>query len=267
MNTTQMTAEQKANLADMIENEISNIDELDLLEEELMAADAEVENDVMEVSPVDEIEIVDEDEFAEVEAELTLQEAKKEAYTEQDAEVTEVVSESDKPSEASTAKKAVKAVRKTVAGSGKKSDVFVDKLGEGASTFFLELSDAELEESELKKAQDAILTTVDTMAVKVAEKAINIVAAANNGAKLSTYTEIALKFLEAKPEGFTAKELIEHYSDQKANGVKGYSQGTANSQAHQMFKLLPALKIAVLDGKLMKLNPNSFLMIALKGTE
>jgi hypothetical protein len=104
--------------------------------------------------------------------------------------------------------------------------------------------------------RDSVLTTVDMMAKKVGEKAVNLADHICNGRRLSVYTAIAARLLFKQGE-INAKELIAHLQDGKANGVKSYSPGTANSQGHQMFSLLPALKIAIRDGKVLRVNPES----------
>ncbi len=152
-----------------------------------------------------------------------------------------------------------KAPRKTVINS-KRSEVALDRMGANAEDFVLETTDAKLKPAERKAKRDALLAAMDSkdMAVKVSEKAINLIAFTSGAAKLSTYTEIAIKFLVDKGS-MTAQELINHLQDQKANGVKGYSKGTANSQGHQMFKLLPLFMIGTLDGKTMKVNKQSII--------
>lgn len=186
-------------------------------------------------------------------ADVEMEEAKAEAYEEQaasadDVEMTPVVAKAP----------AKKASRVTMTGA-KKSEVVKQKLGENLDKV-LKLTTNE--------AADAskVLASIDTMAVKVGEKAVNLIACINDETpdRISVYSSIAFKFIADKPEGIVVKDLFEHYKDQKANGVKGYGEGTARSQSHQMFQLLPQLMIGVMNGKTMKLNDKSTMAAKLK---
>lgn len=231
------------------------------VEEDEISMDLDADIDGLEIDIEIEAsveEVMDESEMDDLSTTIS----KAEAYDEQEVEEV-MAAEEDAPS-ADTAEpkaKAKKAPRKTMAG-GKKSEVIRDRLPE---TLVLTMGDAELSEKELVDKQDTLLEVIDTdMAVKVAEKAVNLLSAVHDKAKLSAYTAITLRLLDKSEDGIIAKDLIEHMQDQDANGVKGYSAGTSNSQAHQMFKLLPALQMATLDGKVMKVNDESLLMIALR---
>lgn len=196
----------------------------------------------------------------------TKDDAKAEVYKEQDDGLVEVLA-SDAPSSETLDKKSktarAKAFKSTMTSS-KKSEVLKEKLGEKLSeTLILEVADAELDADTLKKQQDAMLEAIDNLAVKVGEKAVNLISAVNGSSKLSIYTELAIKYAVANPKGFTITELAEHYQDQKANGVKGYSVGTARSQSNQMSQLFSATKVAKLEGKLMVLNEDSLIVAAI----
>lgn len=94
--------------------------------------------------------------------------------------------------------------------------------------------------------------TIDGLAKKVGEKAINVAQALVADKPLSVYTKIALKEL-ASNESITSGHLATVYqSTNKPNKDECYSKGTANAQAQQMMKLFPALGIATLDGKSLK---------------
>lgn len=86
--------------------------------------------------------------------------------------------------------------------------------------------------------------------VKIAEKFDNLFAAIASGAKPSRYTALAYEFLKSKGE-ITQKELNAHYEAQ------GVGPGTASSQSGQLMNLLVNVEIAVRDGKALKINPNS----------
>ena len=91
---------------------------------------------------------------------------------------------------------------------------------------------------------------IESLPKKVQDKAHNAIAALETGKPLSRYTLIALEHLKSA-KSFERKELIEVYIS------KGLKQSTANSQATQMRKLLPALGIATEDGSKLKANMSS----------
>jgi len=269
---TAVNTGKEANINEMEDFDISAFDVSATDDSEASIMDDDVNDIVAELEALD----ADDDSIDATEQELNEDELlalqvnldKADAYSNQEAE--ETIGNEDAPVEAEAATDKVvekvakekKAPRKTMAG-GKKSDVIRDRLTE---TLILEVDDAKLSPTELEASQDTLLDYIDTeMAVKVAEKAVNLISAANGHAKLSAYTIITLRFLEESASaGITVKNLVEHLQDQKANGVKGYSDGTAKSQAHQMFKLLPTLKVASMNGKVMTINEDSILMVALR---
>jgi len=218
-----------------------------------------VELDMLEaaLAGLDKADTSSEADVASAVAAVEMEEANAEAYADQEAAETPAEVEAA-PAEKPAKEK--KPPRETSMATSKKSDVIRERLGDNlAGTLVLEMADAELSKTKLKNQQDKILDMIDGLAKKVGEKAVNLIAHLNGSAKLSAYSEIALKFLNASPEGIVAADLIAHYQDQKANGVKSYSVGTARSQGHQMFQLLPALKIAEMTGKTMTVNPDSLI--------
>jgi hypothetical protein len=180
--------------------------------------------------------------------EIEMEEAKSEIYEKQEA--AELSAE---PVEKKETKKSVVTPRKTMTGS-KKSEVVLEKLGGNSAEFFaLEIADAGLDEKGLLAKRADTLAKIDAMAKKVGEKAVNLIDFINSGKKLSAYTEIALRLLIEKGE-MSTKDLVEKYQ------ARPYSIGTSRSQAHQMFKLFPELKVGIMDGKTMKLNPDSLIV-------
>tara|TARA_R110000851_G_C13102760_1_gene569328 strand:- start:75509 stop:76249 length:741 start_codon:yes stop_codon:yes gene_type:complete len=168
----------------------------------------------------------------------------------------------EKEEAAPAAPKEPKVARITVMNA-KRSEVALDRMGPNASDFVLEIDDAKLKPAQRKAKTDALLASINDLPVKVSEKAINMIAFASGSAKLSVYTHLAITFLQKEKE-ITAKTLIEHLMDQKANGVKAYSKGTANSQGHQMFKLLPLFKIGTIKDKTITFNAGSVIAAIVK---
>lgn len=202
----------------------------------------------------DDTQPVDDSDIAAAVGEIELSEARSEAYAEAGAGEPVVSTEPVEKKARGKKAKAEKPPRVTLTGA-KNSVVIMSKLGENPNQFFIvEAKDDELDADGLEAKRDEMLAIVDKMAKKVGEKAVNLYSFMSGHAKLSVYTEHALNFLFAKGE-CTAKELIEHLHSGAAG--KPYSLGTARSQGHQMFQLLPALKIATLDGKTMKVNADS----------
>lgn len=181
--------------------------------------------------------------------ELEMEEARAEAYEEQD-EVTK-----PEPVEAAT-KPVVEAKPKTprVKTAGMKpSEVIRTKLGDKVyECAVLEMSWAEASEEDLKESVDSFLDIVDTLPKKVGEKVANVMHHVNAGVQLSVYTDIAIRLLKEKG-GFTTADLRGKYL------ARPYSAGTANAQSSQMSSLLPTLKIATRSGNTLTLNEDSLL--------
>jgi hypothetical protein len=246
---------------------IANEVDLNELERELAMMD-ENNSDAFEAAVAEtESEPVTEIELEAAISEVELDEAKAEVYADVEAEklaegadIAEAPTEGVKKEAAKKAAKPKKSTREHSMVTSKKSDVIRERLGANlAETLVLEVADAGLDAASLQIAQDEVLVKIDGLAKKVGEKAVNLIAHINDSAKLSAYTEIAFKFMQSKSEGIVSADLIAHFQDQKANGVKSYSIGTARSQGHQMFQLLPALKIAELNGKTMSVNSDSLI--------
>ena len=104
-----------------------------------------------------------------------------------------------------------------------------------------------------------ILALIDGMsAKKVREKAVNLIVNRDRPESVSIFTRLAVKrLLEAGST--TSAELAKLYRECGANGGKGYSEGTARAQANQMMALLPELKVASRDGKVLTLDKDSII--------
>lgn len=261
-----MTTENTQNTADMSDDELeaalaAEFREDDIVEQDASDKDAANELNVAEAKP--EADKVPPPPPAK-EASKSAKAPSKKSQVRKNAATKPVSSKDAKPkgAKAPAEPKVPKAPRVTTQNA-KRSAVALDRMGANVDGFALETTDTKLKPAELKTKREELLAEIDKLPIKVSEKAINLVAFANGGAKLSCYTEIAIKFLVAEGS-MTAATLIAHLMDQKANGVKGYSKGTANSQGHQMMKLLPLFKIGTVDGKTMKVNKSSIIVKLVK---
>ncbi|MCG5512803.1 hypothetical protein [Ectothiorhodospira shaposhnikovii] len=217
--------------------------------------DLELLKDLESDPAPEEVVAIAEVEMAAAIAEIEMEEVKAEAYAEQESE-SDIIS--TEPVESTAGEKVVEArePRKTMTGH-RKSEVVKDKLGAKlGEVVILEVTDAMLPPAVLKERQDELLANIDKMAKKVGEKAVNLLSHINGTAKLSAYTDIAIAYL-AKHGSMTTNDLISHLTSGDHSYRKPYSIGTARSQTHQMFALLPQFKIGVMEGKTMKVNPNS----------
>lgn len=223
---------------------------LDAIEEiiETVAEEAEI---VADAPQIDEEEVL-----GDALRELDMQEARAEAYAEQeaDAEATDMNTELPEP-EARVEPKQEKPRTPRVSSAGKKkSEVIAAHLGANSSEFFvLEADDAELDADELKAKEKEVLAAIDALPKKVGEKATNLFNYLKTGERLSIYTKIALDLLVDK-DRFTTEELRDKML------AAGYTQGTSNSQTQQMMQLLPALKIGARVKNLMALNDESMIL-------
>ena len=143
-----------------------------------------------------------------------------------------------------------------------KSEKIAHKLGEKKTEFLiLDVKDNDLEAGALKIKQAAILDSVDSMAVKVGEKATMLFGYLRNGGKLNevmrrTFTVLLRDgFLSTGDKGNLITELEK----------KPYSMGTCRSQATQMFQLFPALSIChEKSGGKLALNTDSTIVRKMK---
>lgn len=238
--------------------------DLDALEKELSGIDDSPEE--KSVAPANEVKIEEatpKDEPTKAELKATKAATKKaEAATKKAEKATaKAAAKAEKEANATP-----KVTRTTSMATSNPSAVIRERLGDKlGETLVLEVADAGLSAKKLQAQQEEILTGIDQLKKKVGEKAVNLIGFVNGTAKLSVYTDIAFRFLKANNrKGIVTADLIAHYQDQAANGVKGYGLGTARSQGHQMFHLLPALKLVKMEGKTMKINPDSLISAKLK---
>lgn len=105
---------------------------------------------------------------------------------------------------------------------------------------------------------EAVKTTVDSLAKKIGDKALNLLRFNETGdkSKLQVYTRLGLDFL-LKNGTMDSKALTAHFQATK------YSLGTARSQANQIMGLLPAMKVGLMSGRAMSINPDSAIVAKL----
>lgn len=229
-------------------NAAETIIEGEIVEEEKVEA---VEEDVSGLDELDEfIESFNqehsEEEIAEAERAVVLEDAREEAYQEQDSklEVTDVKMEkASKPAKSKTKRTPVKGM--------KVSEALRAKLGEKVyDTILTTKQEKELPRDELIVTVDDRLESFDNLAKKVREKVLNFYSYIAGEAKLSCYTQQAIDLLQEKGE-ITGSDIKKHYLSHP------YSDGTASAQSSQMTQLLPVLGIATVESKKLKLNEDS----------
>jgi hypothetical protein len=219
-------------------------DELD--DDELLAMMAEVEDDLGEEAQMPDEEVAVEDAPPEeeletddetlAEAEASVERAENRATMIEDSAKTEAVDPDTvaKPAAAKTA--AAKRTATPRQSFSTCSEAVLAKIGQNYSLLGADDQVAAKTQAE----------AFDNLAKKVKEKVINIFDAATAGKKLSNYTQMAMDLLAANGE-LTVAQLKEAYI------ARPYSQGTANSQAHQISQLLPALGLVTKTGSTMQL--------------
>lgn len=152
------------------------------------------------------------------------------------------------------AKKAPPATKRINTMGMKKSEALVKSLGSKVNDYLtLNLADIALPEAEQQAKREALLAAIDVLPIKIGEKVVNLYAHIANGANLSNYTKIAI-YLLVKDGELSSKTLKDAYM------ARPYTEGTANSQATQMMKLLPTLGLATRNAGKLIVNPDSVLL-------
>lgn len=217
-------------------------DEADLLEAGAIAEVAELKREAME--EMDEASTVTPDDSGMAQG----------AESIQPKSVSEIVDGlvAEKEAEKVKTRKAPATKRISTAGM-MKSDAIKRALGSKAMDYTLfENSELLGDDAEIEARSEANMKMIDTLPIKIGEKATNLLGHLHSGAALSNYTVMALEILFKTGE-LSSKTLKDAYI------ARPYSVGTANSQATQLMKLLPSLKIAVKSGGVLKVNPDSTL--------
>lgn len=179
----------------------------------------------------------------EIEAAAAAETLKQEAYAEQEAEEADAAVATVTPIAKS------RAPRSSV--SGMKPSAAIEKvLGEEGLARAAMLVTGEQESPEITQQ---LKDTVDSLAKKVGDKAVNLLRYAGQPNKLQGYTRLGIEHLINAGDA-NSRSLTDHLQAQ------GYTIGTARSQANQLMSLLPALGIATRSGKQLTLNKDSGLL-------
>lgn len=232
----------------------------------LLADATDTENDAGETVEVQlQVEASNDDleglDLEQIEREAQLAASKEEAYAEQVADEPEAPIEASvavaAAAAAATAAAAAAAVapktrapRVSRAAGAKPSQVLAATMSDEAllKAAMLLTGDEESEDN-VKALND----TIDSLAKKVGDKAVNLLRYASEPRKLQNYTRLGLELLVRDGE-VTSKSLTDHLKAAK------YTEGTARSQANQIMSLFPALKVAARSGKTLTLNSESTLL-------
>lgn len=186
-----------------------------------------------------------------LDAEATAAEIKSSAYAEQEAPVAANDDEAPIVATTTAAKsKTTRAPRVSRAAGGKSSAVLASVMPAEALLKAACLVSGDVEDPALV---DALKTNVDSLAKKVGDKAVNLLRNASDPRKLQNYTRLGLEFL-IENGAASSKTLTDMLQ------AKGYTIGTARSQANQLMALLPALKVADRSGRNLALNADSTLV-------
>lgn len=182
-----------------------------------------------------------------LEAEATAAEIKSTAYKEQEAE--QPAAGNDDPSNVTpiTTAKTSRAPRVSRAAGAKASAVLSSVMDEPALLRVACLVNGDVEDV---STVDTLKSTVDNLAKKVGDKAVNLLRWQHDPKKLQGYTRLGVEHL-LEHSTISSKSLTEHF--QKS----GYTIGTARSQANQLMSLLPALKVASKSGRELTVNADS----------
>jgi hypothetical protein len=211
-----------------------------------------------------EVQVLSDDDAATlqaIEAEIEADAAKDAVYAAQESDGDTTIVPEEAPATVTKAKREKKAAAPKAPKAPRPSfdtisAAVTHKIG-GIENLVLTASDASLDAAGLEAMRADALAKFDGSAKKVGEKIVNIFAASVGKAKLSEFTQTALKALAG---GSTSSKAI--YEAMKADG---YSDGTARSQSQQMMHLLPLVGIATRTKSDLTLNAESVLFTALAG--
>jgi hypothetical protein len=200
-------------------------------------------------------EDIDEDDLASVEEEATAAAVRAAAYAEQEADTSggatdHMTAANDDPKPAKRGSGTSRAPRASRAAGAKASQVLNSAMSEEEQLKVALLTTADVDETAaLAEMKDSI----DRLAKKVGDKAVNLLRYRAQPKKLQNYTRLGLELLVS--QGYAdSKTLTKHLQS------SGYTIGTARSQANQLMALFPALKIANKAGKTLAPSDESTLL-------
>lgn len=215
--------------------------------EALIADDDEPAPETVELSEEDLAEVVSSAEAAD---------EKMAAYEAQESEEADTVAPV-KADDKATKPKAKREPRKTTYNSTR-HEVADDRAS--SDFYLLENADLELDEDGKKAKHEEVSETINKLNVKVGASCINFLSALNGKAKLSQFTEIAIRFIAApEAEPIRRIDLQNHFMDAEANGFKAYKKGTATPKATNSLKMLLELKVIVQSSEGYMINEESVL--------
>lgn len=226
-------------------NNEANMTDSELDEElKMLLADATNETAVVEEPIID---------MDELDAAATVAEVKSAAYADQDAandpDAGSASAEVEETTATATPARTSRAPRVSRAAGAKSSSVLGSVMTEDALLKAACLVEGDTESPE---TTDALKTTVDGLAKKVGDKAVNLLRYQNEPKKLQNYTRVGLEYLLSNGSA-SSKDLTELLQK------RGYTIGTARSQANQLMSLLPALKVADKMGRGLTVNSQSLI--------
>ncbi len=203
------------------------------------------------VEEVIEIEASDSD-LAQIEAELSADDVRAEAYAEQPAEQPIAPAEDESPTGKKAPKtKAPRTSSVTPITGLKPSEALTRSLPEEELLKVAMLTFSDTADSE---NASSVLNSLDKLAKKVGQKAINVLRFADSPGRIEGYVQKGLSFLLSETEA--GREVTCGAMYQMLRNA-GYTDGTARSQSSQLNVLFPALKIATLEGRVLKPNSTS----------
>lgn len=107
-----------------------------------------------------------------------------------------------------------------------------------------------------QKLHADIIKNAAALAIKPADKAVNLFGWLKGKCDLSVYTHMALKHMIAQGGDATSKSLAAYYE------ARPLGKSTALAQTNQIMSLFPALGIAQRNGSALKINEKSEFVVA-----
>ena len=272
MNTQQVVAESDDISVEELEALMADID-ADIAEEqveeelELEALDANI-FDIKDGEEIIEGEIIEVEEslLAQAMKAIAVTEAKNEVYegqtsTDDHIEKKEVVDEKKDKDEPADKKEAKEKTPRATKYTHSRAELVAMKAK--PDFYLLETSDLELDEDAQKAKHDELVEKIKSMNVKVGAKCLNLLAASNGTAKLSTFIYQGVRYILSE-EKITNADLVAYFMSAARNKTKAYGKSTATPQATNLLRLFTDMKMLNKVGAGYELNKNSLLVETLK---